>query len=298
MKGNSVLMYGQFPPLITGEGIANEAVRAILLEEGCSVKIVDSCIIENVGDVGNVSFKKVYKAIIVMFSAIFQALRVGVLYATPGQTLFGIVRFLPVIYIALILKRRVYLHWHGYGLLPLIIKYPLLKNVLFREGINHILLTDNLKLSLETVGCSVSECVVVKNFSSEESVPPGKSCNEAKKLNVLFLGGLMIEKGILEFVEAAESTNKFEFTVCGRGGPEIMKRIKESEANNHLAFKGLVQGKEKADIYSTSDILVLQTFYPTEGVPLTIIEAMAHSCAVITTEHNGIPETVGQAALK
>jgi glycosyltransferase involved in cell wall biosynthesis len=39
-------------------------------------------------------------------------------------------------------------------------------------------------------------------------------------------------------------------------------------------------------------VLVLPTWYPWEGQPLSIIEAMAYGTPVISTEHAGIPEQI------
>ena len=56
--------------------------------------------------------------------------------------------------------------------------------------------------------------------------------------------------------------------------------------------------KKKEEIYSNSDIYILPTYYKTEGVPATILDALSSSCAIIiTTFHNGIPEAVGDPAL-
>ena len=295
MANYRVLMLGQFPPLITGEGNANAAVRSILVTNGCSVKVVDSCIIENVGDVGEFSLKKIRSAISIIFEAVFALKGVSLLYATPGQTLFGIFRFLPILFMARLLKKKVYLHWHGYGILSLVNKYSILKKVLFNKSIYHLLLTDDLKNKLILSNCYIDNCTVIKNF--HEGL--GNSCVKEvnlDKLNVLFLSGLMLEKGILDFIEAAEKSNDFNFIICGKGAPEIEKTIERSQKKGKLAFLGMVRGAEKEAVFSTADVFVLQTYHPTEGVPLTIIEAMDSGCAVITTKHNGIPETVGKAA--
>ena len=296
MRKNKILMLGQFPPLVTGEGNANAAVRSILESNGCSVDVVDSCIIENVGDVGEFSLNKIGNAVLIIFKAIFSLKGINLFYATPGQTLFGILRFLPILFIAMLFKKSVYLHWHGYGILSLVDKYSALKPLLFNKSITHFLLTEDLKSKLLMSGCLVDNCRVIRNFHNDIS----DSCSQRiapDKLNVLFLSGLMLEKGILDFIKAAEMSNQFNFIVCGKGTPSIEREIENSEKKGCLSFLGMVEGAKKETIFASADIFVLQTYHPTEGVPLTIIEAMASGCAVVTTKHNGIPETVGHAAL-
>jgi glycosyltransferase involved in cell wall biosynthesis len=296
VEKNKILMLGQFPPLVTGEGNANAAVRSILESNGCSVDVVDSCIIENVGGVGEFSLNKVGSAMLIIFKAIFSLKGVDLFYATPGQTLFGIFRFLPILFAARLLRKRVYLHWHGYGILSLVNKYSVLKIILFNKSTAHFLLTEDLKNKLLLSNCLVDNCTVVRNFHNDlgdsfvKGVSPGK-------LNVLFLSGLMLEKGIFDFIEAAGISKQFNFIVCGKGAPEVEREIKCSQVKGNISFLGMVKGAEKEAVFSSADVFVLQTYHPTEGVPLTIIEAMASGCAVVTTKHNGIPETVGQAAL-
>jgi glycosyltransferase involved in cell wall biosynthesis len=260
------------------------------------VNVVDSCIIENVGDVGEFSLNKIGSAVLVIFKAIFSLKGVNLFYATPGQTLFGILRFLPILFVARLLKKRVYLHWHGYGVLSLVNKYSALKKILFNKSITHFLLTEDLKNKLLLSDCQVDNCTVIRNFHNDLGDPCAQG-PDPDKLNVLFLSGLMLEKGILDFIEVAEMSNQFNFIVCGKGASDIEKKIEDAEKKGSLSFFGMVEGAKKEMIFASADIFVLQTYYPTEGVPLTIIEAMASGCAVVTTNHNGIPETVGQAAL-
>jgi glycosyltransferase involved in cell wall biosynthesis len=53
-----------------------------------------------------------------------------------------------------------------------------------------------------------------------------------------------------------------------------------------------VTGQAKWGLLEKTDIFVLPTYYPFEGQPNSIIESMAAGCAVISTNHAAIPETV------
>jgi len=39
-------------------------------------------------------------------------------------------------------------------------------------------------------------------------------------------------------------------------------------------------------------IFCLPTYYPNEGQPISILEAMANGCAIVTTDHGGIKDVV------
>ena len=51
-----------------------------------------------------------------------------------------------------------------------------------------------------------------------------------------------------------------------------------------------VAGSEKKALYGKSHVFCLPTYYPYEGQPISILEAYATGCVVVTTEHSGIPE--------
>ena len=51
-----------------------------------------------------------------------------------------------------------------------------------------------------------------------------------------------------------------------------------------------IDGAEKKELYLKSHIFCLPTYYPYEGQPISILEAYATGCAVITTAHAGIPD--------
>ena len=59
-----------------------------------------------------------------------------------------------------------------------------------------------------------------------------------------------------------------------------------------VSFPGLVCGSQKARLLSVADIFVFPTYYPLEGQPLAILEAMAASLPVVSTPRAAIPDCV------
>jgi glycosyltransferase involved in cell wall biosynthesis len=51
-----------------------------------------------------------------------------------------------------------------------------------------------------------------------------------------------------------------------------------------------IDGTDKKELYLNSHIFCLPTYYPYEGQPISILEAYATGCAVITTNHAGISD--------
>lgn len=137
---------------------------------------------------------------------------------------------------------------------------------------------------------------VIRNFFHSDG-PIIQNVELNPLLSVLYLGSLMPEKGIGLFCDAAQKINFCKFVVCGSGSDDSVNSLTKLSTKGVLDYRGIVKGDAKVAVFGSADIFVLQTSYATEGVPLTIIEAMSYGLAIVTTAHNGIPETVGDAAL-
>ena len=116
-------------------------------------------------------------------------------------------------------------------------------------------------------------------------------------LNFLFIGRLLKEKGIHEFVEAAKLVKKIypdtEFTVLGAIDHHNLGALQQTELNalissNIIQYPGHVSNIK--DWIADSHVFVLPSYR--EGVPRSTQEAMAIGRAVITTDVPGCRETV------
>lgn len=293
---SKVLMIGQFPPPVTGEGKMNLQVQQMLQQAGFEVSVLNSCIVDSVNDVGQVNLIKLLRMLKLLWLGIKLQAGVAILYMTPGQTLMGLLRFLPLLWVARTTRKKIILHWHGYGVLRSFTKYPRIARYYLSSKVLNIVLTEDLRLKLQQLGFQVDKVKVLGNFSELPTVT-SETITSKQKLKVVYLGGLMPEKGVELFLELAAKTQLFDLVLCGAGNDAITAKAKALAEQGLLTFLGLIDGTAKKQLLTECDIFVLQTHYPTEGVPLTILEAMSCGCAIVTTSHNGIPETVGDAAL-
>ena len=115
--------------------------------------------------------------------------------------------------------------------------------------------------------------------------------------NFLFIGRLLKEKGIFDFIEAAKIVKqqypKAKFTVLGNidadnPGALHSEQVQELVATGLIDYPGQVSNV--VDWITNSDVFVLPSYR--EGVPRSTQEAMAVGRAIITTDVPGCRETV------
>lgn len=113
--------------------------------------------------------------------------------------------------------------------------------------------------------------------------PPTPS-TEDRPLQVLWLGSVILRKGIQYLVEAArELTDRpIEITVAGPLG--ITEAAVQSAPPN-VRFVGRVPRDETTALYRAADVFVFPTL--SDGFGITQLEAMGHGCPVVTTPNCG-----------
>ena len=137
---------------------------------------------------------------------------------------------------------------------------------------------------------------VLPNFYNKQLTeqPNEKSFSELK---ICYLSNLMNEKGIFVLLEALEKLNakgiSFKATIAGHIEYSQQERLlnKMSQIEG-LIYKGLVRGEEKRQMLQNANVFVLPTFYKMEGLPISIIEAMATGNVIISTDHGAISDLV------
>jgi glycosyltransferase involved in cell wall biosynthesis len=128
-----------------------------------------------------------------------------------------------------------------------------------------------------------------------EDIINTKTIKNKSFYNILYLGRLDIEKGLVELFNAVKilTENKidnFKLTVVGDGyhQDQIINLSFELNIDEYINFVGPITNVEKLKYeYINSDIFILPTHH--EGFPRTLYEAMIFGVPVITTFVGGIP---------
>src|SRR5699024_9396624 len=137
----------------------------------------------------------------------------------------------------------------------------------------------------------------LSNINNTEMIELKEQLNiQENDIVFTFLGRMVKEKGIIELLEAFKilsSENQNVKLLCMGSMPDSERdgsvgELLKNYDNNQITFLGQVSSPEK--YYALSDVFVLPSYR--EGMPRSIIEAMAMKNAIIATDIRGSREEV------
>ncbi|OGC25358.1 hypothetical protein A2291_03040 [candidate division WOR-1 bacterium RIFOXYB2_FULL_42_35] len=315
---NRVVLIGSFPPPYHGTSIALEQLaNSKVLNRAFCVKNINTSGARLITDLNIGKFRpiKFLKDILSFFALGWQMIvfRPKIVYLAIAQTRLGFLRDSLFILLAKICRKKCVIHLHG-GYFRVLYEnsgWPL--KLWIKMTLSQLDLAIVLTSSLRDVfrGLVAEEkIVVVTNFVVNELLPT-ESEVEAKltsikfggrsNFKVLFLNNLLVSKGFFDILRAAailkQQSFPLEFIFAGSWPSLLEKNAAENyvKANNlttNVQFVGFVKGTEKKQLLWDSDLFVFPTYYPYEGLPIAILEAMAAGLPIITTMQGGIPDVV------
>ncbi len=115
-------------------------------------------------------------------------------------------------------------------------------------------------------------------------------------VKLLFLGQIGQRKGcydMLKAIKAAKDTfaGKLKLYVGGNGEVKnFTGLIRDYGCDDIIEYVGWVDGEKKQRLLSDCNIIILPSY--NEGLPISILEGMAHAMPIISTTVGGIPEIV------
>jgi glycosyltransferase involved in cell wall biosynthesis len=129
-------------------------------------------------------------------------------------------------------------------------------------------------------------CFELGNLKSEI-----RSLHSNSPLRVLFLGQVILRKGIQYLLAAARQLEKenIRFDVVG---PVGISETAVKSAPDNVIFHGRTSRNQAAKWYRQADVFVLPTL--SDGFAITQLEAMAHGLPVVATPNCGAVVTDGQ----
>ena len=292
-----VLIIGPFPNPISGVSIANKVVEEILNADlnfivekiNTSYPIFDE-------QIGEFSIQK-FLFYLRINSSFFKVLKNNIIYITPGQTFFGVLKYALFIVAASALRKELIIHVHGNYLGKEYQSLKGIKRVLFYFLVSRftkgIVLSNSLKQNL-TPFLKDKNIFSLPNFAQDYLYTKDKKFVK-DELRIFYLSNLMKEKGIFCLLNALKILEKnniiYKAKIAGNIDQNYSKEILKlfTELKN-AEYIGIVNGDDKKSLLEWGNIFVLPTFYKMEGQPISILEAMATTNLVVTTNHAGISD--------
>lgn len=119
--------------------------------------------------------------------------------------------------------------------------------------------------------------------------------SEVAASRLLFVGTWLDRKGVYYlaegFASAARKNLALRLTVAGCGTPEAeVKKMFAAEVRERVTVIPFVKREEILDLYASHDVFVFPSLV--EGMPLTLLEAMATGMPVVTTNSSGMADVV------
>jgi len=116
--------------------------------------------------------------------------------------------------------------------------------------------------------------------------PISRSINESK-INVIFVGSLMIRKGLHYLIDAIQylDSDHFHFHLVGPMRKDIQNFVYQISSKNNVTLYGSLDKNKLNKVYQKADVLILPSIE--EGLSLVQLEALSRSVPVIATKNTG-----------
>lgn len=288
-----ILLVGPLPPPITGQAIAFSYLKKLEKSN------------ENISlfNTQRHNFKLInYIESILILPVKILLNKYHTIYFTGSRSKFGFLRQLPFLFVTILKKIRIINHLHGADFKDFYSNSGILKpiiNWIYNHVETTIILLDQMRDQFD--GFNKMKLITVPNSIGSDF--ENLEIKFPKPRRILYLSNIMESKGIIEFLSASKKLLELEKDICidiagSFVGDNLSnkKKIKskfyeiydplQKEFPNRIKFHGSITGNNKVNLFKSSSIFVLPTYYPTEAFPISILEAMASGNAIICTQHN------------
>lgn len=297
-----VIFLGPLPPPYMGPTVATEVLLKSRLADQFQLIHLDTSDHRGAEELGAIDFTNIYLGIkhTVQLFWLISIHRPAMVYIPISQTTLGYLRDSLFIVVAALLRRTVLCHLRGGNFRNWYDSCSRLMRGYIRlvHGLvdGQIVLGRMLRPLFEGL-VPDDRIFVVPN--GRDFLPFSRKPATGPKITVLFLANFIRTKGILDVVYAAPIVAKLcpqvEFALAGNWVENDVKAELEdflSRESAPVKIIGSVAGKKKHEILESADIFVFPSYYPPEGHPWVIVEAMAAGLPIISTNQGAITESV------
>ncbi len=295
-----VLFIAPLPDPVTGQSLACQVLLDGLKAAGHVVETVN--INKASLKSGDGSWARSQDVLRYAWRAWRLAPRADLIYFTISESIAGNLKDL-LIYVACFSRlERMVIHLHGgAGMRVLMHEKPRLSalNQFFLRRLGGIVLLGARHLDILRDLPAQARIHLVPNFAQDayflDDADIERKFQSRQPLKLLYLSNLIPGKGYQELISAYESLDQAEqqqlqldFAGAFETPDDEAAFTERLHRLPNTRYHGVVGGQHKTQLLADAHVFCLPTYYPYEGQPISILEAFASGCAVITTDHSGI----------
>ena len=150
----------------------------------------------------------------------------------------------------------------------------------------------------QKIGRNLIDLPIVPNWAATTDllkIGSRRQYHTKRTINLLYVGWVEKEKGILELLEAfSVLPNKYNISLRIVGNGRFQTRaerfVKENSMTDSVVLTGWLQNEPLLKAYEEADVFVFPSWM--EGLPNSMIEAMAAGLPVVVTQVGNIPSVI------
>ncbi len=213
-------------------------------------------------------------------------------HINPSLNKKAVIRDALFLFIAKFLNKKIVVFWHGWELsdeILITIKYKRLFKFVYNMADAHIVLCRDFKRKLMEWGIDKKIYLETTKVDDDLLIDFDISSKEYNN-TILFLSRVEKTKGIYIAIDAVSKLTDCKLIVAGTGSDlnAAVQYVKNKNING-IEFIGYVSHNEKINTFMEASIFLLPTWYG-EGMPTSVIEAMAFGLPVITRPVGGLKD--------
>lgn len=294
-----ILFIGPLPPPINGHSL----VCKVLYDSLRNSNLVNTVDLKKQGlKDGKISAIRVFEIFRVFFEVWEKKKNSDVVYLTISESLAGNLKDIVIYLISYSLLPRFFIHLHGGSIKRLLFdRFSLLYliNRYFIKKMAGVIISGKSHLEIFESYVEPSRIFIIPNFAPNDMFITKANFNKKfsskeKKIKFLFLSNMIPQKGYLLLLEAFQKLDKnvkskIQLNFAGRfdSEEELEDFKRQIDADSNIVYHGMVSDEKKRELFQESHVFILPTMFY-EGQPVSILEAYATGCVVVTTGQSGI----------
>jgi len=298
--GTKVLFIGPLPMPMMGQAYACEVfLEALKIRHTVDIIDLNKHELSHRTDI----LGRVFEVFSIILAARKKARTCACIYMNVSQSIPGNLKDLFIYLVTFEKLSRMTIHLHGEpGMRELLSStHPWLRaiNSFFLRRIGAVIVLSRHHVDIFSGLVTADRIQIVPYFAPKslylDAPDIVRKFSQTRPLRLLFLSNLLPGKGYLELIEAYRDLApdiKENVRIDFAGGFESEKDeetfMDAIEFLPGIQFHGVVVGDAKTALFRNAHLFCLPTYYRYEGLPISMFEAFAAGCVVLTTDHSAI----------